>query len=139
MLELRESGELRRLENKWWYDRGSCGGGPNSKKKVTAHASSARQCRTLDVQTTDILAAVHSCCPGVLYCDWYCVEVVVHFILAYPACCNLLCGRNRVVVLVTDVHIVHFISCTCCGAAKLPDQLVVVTSLCCIVLEFCDR
>lgn len=32
VLVLRELGTLRKLEQKWWYDMGKCGGRPDSKK-----------------------------------------------------------------------------------------------------------
>ena len=41
VLQLREAGELRRLENKWWYDKGQCGGSPHSGKKVSYYGNPA--------------------------------------------------------------------------------------------------
>ena len=34
VLQLREKDVLRDLENKWWYEKGQCGGNPNAVKKV---------------------------------------------------------------------------------------------------------
>ena len=34
VLELRENGELQKLEKKWWYDRGECNDGTSSAGKV---------------------------------------------------------------------------------------------------------
>ncbi len=35
VLELRENGELQKLENKWWIDKGECGKEGGAKKKVS--------------------------------------------------------------------------------------------------------
>lgn len=50
ILYFQERGELKKLENKWWYDRGQCDQGISVRNYVTPLYLSLNNCRMAQVQ-----------------------------------------------------------------------------------------
>ena len=63
MLELREKGQLQKLEKKWWYEKGECG--KQSNKKKVRPFSSLSDC-WLFIRMTMLYDAAVTCCICIL-------------------------------------------------------------------------
>ena len=53
VLSLREKGELQKLEKKWWYDKGQCGGDATA-SKVHQHPVNTRQSTNVDPMSGNV-------------------------------------------------------------------------------------